>query len=51
MGKAEVKAYIHLYLPRGIHMTLTLSKDTYTQEEADKILFQALEIWEYIKTL
>lgn len=32
-------------------MSLTLSKDSYAQEEADKILFQALEILEYIKTL
>lgn len=51
MNKAEVERYVHAHLPKSIHMSLALSKDSYTQEEANKVLSQALEIWEYIKTL
>ena len=51
MSKAEVEKYVHTHLPKNIHMSLAFSKDTYTQEEADEILAQALETWEYIKTL
>ena len=51
ISRNELVNYIHSHLPANTHMTLTLPKDTYTQEEADKILAQALETWEYIKTL
>ena len=51
MNKAKVERYVYTHLPKSIHISLALSKDTYTQEEANKILAQALETWEYIKTL
>lgn len=51
LNKQELKEYIHARLSDDAHMTLSLSKDSYTQEEADEILAQALETWEYIKTL
>ena len=51
MIKDDVINYAHSQLPPTIHMSLNLTKDSYTQEEADEILSQALEIWEYIKTL
>lgn len=51
MDKVEVKAYIHSHLPQGVHISLNLSKDYYTQQEADEILKQSLEAWEIIKKL
>ena len=51
MSKAEVNTYVHSHLPSDIHMSLNLDKDTYTHQEADQILFQALETCEYIKKL
>lgn len=50
-NEQELKEYIHSRLPDNVHMTLNLPKALYTQEEADKMLSQALETWEYIKTL
>ena len=51
MDKVEVKAYIHSHLPQGVHISLNLPKDSYTQQEADEILNQALEAWETIEKL
>lgn len=51
IDKESIDTYIHLHLPNGVHITLNLNKDYYTREEADDILAQALETWEYIKTL
>lgn len=51
MTKSEVNIYVHSHLPHSIHMSLSLNKDYYTQDEADEILFQALDSWAYIKQL
>ena len=51
MSRKEIKTYIHSHLPQGVHISLNLSKDSYTQEEADKILNQALDAWETIEKL
>lgn len=51
MNKTELINHVYSHLPTSIHMTLNLDKDEYTQSEADEILTQALETWEYIKTL
>lgn len=51
MNNIEIETYIHVHLPKGVHMSLNLTKDSYIQAEADEILRQALETWERIKTL
>ena len=51
IDRHELIVYINSLLPRSVHMSLGLSKDSYTQEEANEILAQALETWEYIKNL
>lgn len=51
LNEQELKEYIHSRLPDNVHITLNLPKALYTQEEADKMLSRAHEIWEYIKTL
>lgn len=51
MTKSDIENYVHSRLPKGIHITLNLPKDLYTQEEADKYLNDALQALETIKKL
>lgn len=51
MTKSDIKNYVHSRLPKGIHITLNLPKDLYTQEEADKYLNDALQALEIIEKL
>ena len=47
----DVINYVCPFIPEGVHISLNLSKDSYTQEEADEVLKQVLEAWEIIEKL
>lgn len=51
MVKDVLISYIHTRLPKGVHISMALPKEEYTQEEANQYLSDALRAWEIIEKL
>lgn len=51
INQADVIAYIHSHFPKGVHISMALPKEEYTQEEANQYFSDALRAWEIIEKL